>query len=119
MTQMRYKDYVFAHNPARIEVENRAQLAVGVCPGLGVSVQHLGQGQRRVTGGGFFFGKDAMAQFRRLQAVFQQRGAGLLCLPDMPAIRACFASLTMVGEGAGDIIEYAFEFIEDSAGQGA
>lgn len=113
---MRYKDYLFAHNPARIELSGAAQLASCVCPGIGVAVQHLGPGQRRISGRGVFFGDDALAQFRRLQAVFYEKTPGLLCLPDLPAIKAYFSALSLLGEGAGDVIEYAFEFLEDSAG---
>lgn len=109
---MRYKDYLFPHNPASIRISAQAALAMAQCPGHAPAVQHMGRGRRVITGSGSFFGEDALEQYRRLEAVFRQKSSGLLQLPGLHSVMAYFARLECDAKGDGSVIEYSFEFWE-------
>ena len=53
---MQFKDFVFPHEPAKLEVGAVNRLGVGHCPGYGPVIQELGVQQRVITGEGAFFG---------------------------------------------------------------
>ncbi len=76
LTPMRYKQYVWPHNPEVYEVERQRRLVVHPVPFGGCVVQDLGQGCRVLRGRGTFAGPEAYEQFRRLAAVFQEGGPG-------------------------------------------
>ena len=118
MAAMRYKSYVFPHNPARLEVEGKALVAGAHCPGYGPVYQHLGTAQRVITGEGSFFGPGAQGDYAALGQVFFQAGPGMLFLPAMTPVRAFFTRLAYLGQGDGEIIRYAFQFVEDLAPAG-
>ena len=109
---MRYKEFLFPHNPRRIHIEAGARTAVLHCPFVGAAVQHLGMSPRVITGEGQFFGPRALADYQRLEAVFAQPGSGSLSLPGLPPFQAFFTRLALTCEGDGQIIGYSFIFTE-------
>lgn len=115
LTPMRYKQYVWPHNPEVYEVERRRRLAVHPVPFGGCVVQDMGSSCRVLRGRGAFAGPEAYEQFRRLAAVFQEGGPGLLVHPVWQTERAWFASLTVEEEPTPDYVSYRFEFWEDGA----
>ena len=115
LTPMRYKQYVWPHNPEVYEVERQRRMVVHPVPFGGCVVQDLGQGCRVLRGRGTFAGPEAYEQFRRLAAVFQEGGPGLLVHPIWQTERAWFASLTVEEEPTPDYVRYRFAFWEDGA----
>ena len=113
MTTMRYKDYVFPQNPARLEIAVENQLAGAHCPGYGPVYQALGPARRIITGEGDFFGPGAEEDYRALERLFFEEGPGMLFLPTMVPVRAYFTRLSYLGQGDGAIIRYGFQFVED------
>lgn len=113
MTTMRYKNYIFPHNPSRLELELQGQLAGAHCPGYGPVYQDLGVAQRVITGEGAFWGPGAEGDYAALEQVFLQGGAGMLFLPTMAPVRAFFTRLSYLGQGDGAILRYGFRFVED------
>lgn len=115
MNLLHYKNFLFPYNPRRLEITQQRQVTLYHCPAGGEVAQDLGRCCRTVQGEGAFFGAQAQAQLEQLQAVFALDGAGRLILPMLPeSMMAHFTRLEMIGEGSGEIIRYAFTFVEDT-----
>ena len=67
MTNLRFKEYVFRHNPARLKVSRCQKVSRSCCYGVGEHLQLLGNGLTVVEGEGELFGADALEQFYALQ----------------------------------------------------
>ena len=109
---MQFQDFVFPHEPERLEISSANRLGVGHCPGYGPVIQELGVGERVISGEGAFFGPEAEDQYRRLEEVFFRQKPGRLVLPGKRAVTAHFSKLRWLGEGDGQVLRYAFEFLE-------
>ncbi len=118
MTAMRYKDFIFPHNPKRIQVSYRSATATLHCPQLGSVVQHLGPRCRVVSGQGAFFGPAAAAQFAALEQLAAQGNAGYLFIPALTPFKAYLTKLVYLGEGDGSLLSYSFEFVEQTTLKG-
>ena len=114
---MRFKDFVFPHEPTRLEVGVKNRLGVGHCPGYGPVIQELGVQQRVITGEGAFFGADAPEQYRRLEELFFQQTPGRLVLPGRTAVTAHFSRLGWLGQGDGQVLRDNFEVLERPGAQ--
>lgn len=116
LTPMRYKDYTWPHNPKVYSVERQRRLVVHQIPYGRCVIQDLGGMYRVLRGEGVFAGEGAYEQFRKLAAVFQEDGPGLLVHPVWQTERARFASLQVTEEPLPDYVRYRFEFWEDWSG---
>lgn len=116
LTPMRYKDYTWPHNPKVYSVERQRRLVVHQVPYGRCVIQDLGGMYRVLRGEGVFAGEGAYEQFRKLAAVFQEDGPGLLVHPVWQTERARFASLQVTEEPLPDYVRYRFEFWEDWSG---
>ena len=81
LTPMRYKDYIWPHNPATYSITYERQVAVHKVPFGRYYMQDLGLGRRVMRGRGEFAGRDAYEEFKRLATVFYGTGPGLLIHP--------------------------------------
>ena len=113
MTNLRFKEYTFRHNPHSLTVHSRRLTAQVSCFGLGQALQELGPGLTEVEGEGELFGTDAMEQFLELQQLQGQGGSGILSGAGLEPMRAVFDSLEMTGTGGDEAIGYRVHFIED------
>lgn len=119
LSSMRYKEFVWPHNPQSFSVHYERPCAVLWSPVGGWVVQELGSPARVMEGEGVFYGPDAYARFRELEAVFRQGGAGELIHPVWPGASAFFTRLELRQSPMPDYVAYSFAFREDgSAGQG-
>ena len=98
LSSMRYKSYVWPHNPETFTVEYRRQVAAHKIPMGGCVLQEMGVTYRVLQGEGEFAGADAYREFERLAAVFQDEGPGLLVHPVWRTERAYFVSLSVTEE---------------------
>ncbi|MGM9619326.1 MAG: SafA/ExsA family spore coat assembly protein [Oscillospiraceae bacterium] len=114
LSAMRYKNYVWPHNPERYRVSFKRQLAAHKVPFGGTVMQDLGTTYRVMEGEGEFVGAEAYQEFRKLLEVFSEGGAGLLVHPVWRAERAHFAELELTEEPRSDYVRYRFAFWEDS-----
>ena len=110
---MRYKNYVWPHNPETYSVTWQRKIAVHKVPFGRYCMQEMGPSYRVMRGEGTFVGTGAYQEFRRLAAVFDQDGAGLLVHPVWPAAGAYFVSLQLTEEPMPNFVRYTFEFWED------
>lgn len=115
---MRYKNYVWPHNPERYHVSFRRKLAAHKIPFGGTVMQDLGCEYRVMEGEGEFVGKGAYEEFKKLLAVFQEGGAGLLIHPVWEAEHAYFAELELTEEPRSQYVRYRFAFWEDGGETG-
>ncbi len=114
LSNMRYKDYVWPHNPERYRVSFRRKIAAHKVPGGGTVMQDLGCMHRVMEGEGEFVGEGAYEEFKQLQAVFEEDGAGVLVHPVWKTENARFAELELTEEPRSNYVRYRFAFWEDS-----
>lgn len=113
LSPMRYKDYVWPHNPKVYTIDYQRQVAVDKVPFGQYRLQDLGRTRRVMRGEGEFVGKDAYAQFGALANVFYKEGAGPLIHPLWQAANAYFVELALKQEPRPDYVSYRFTFWED------
>lgn len=110
---MKYKNFVWPHNPSSINISVERDLIEAIIPFRGSIIQDLGQEKRIVSGSGQFFGEECMSQFESLLSIFKQGGTGYLLLPGMDSFLALFRSLKLNENSIPNVVNYSFEFWED------
>ena len=115
LSPMRYKSYIWPHNPRVYSIDYERKMAVHKTPFGLFRLQDLGRTNRVMEGTGEFVGEDAYAQFGRLANVFYDGGAGLLVHPLWQAANAYFVSLRLEQEPRPDYVRYSFSFWEDDS----
>ena len=118
LTPMRYKDFVWPHNPAVYSITYERQVAVHKVPFGRYCLQNLGLTRRVMRGQGEFVGQGAYDQFRSLAVVFYQDEPGLLVHPVWMTAKAYFVALRLEQQPRPDYVNYSFEFWEDWTGYG-
>ena len=112
LAPMRYKDYVWPHNPETYTISFRRNVAVAKVPFGRYGMQDLGMSYRVMEGEGVFAGRGAYEEFKRLAAVFYGGGTGLLVHPVWQASQAYFVSLELAQQPLEDYVRYRFAFWE-------
>ena len=113
LNPMRYKDYVWPHNPKVYTIDYERQLVVDKVPFGQYRLQDLGRTRRVMRGEGEFVGENAYAQFGKLANVFYSEGPGQLVHPLWQAANAYFVGLTLKQEPRPDYVSYSFVFWEE------
>ena len=113
MTNLRFKEYTFRHNPRKIVVRHTRETASAHCYGFGNTLQELGPGLTVIEGEGELFGADALEQFLSLRKLMQDSGSGVLSGAGIEPMYAVLESLQMVGKGGDNTISYTFRFLEE------
>ena len=65
MTNLRFKEYVFRHNPARLKVSRCQKVSRSCCYGVGEHLQLLGNGLTVVEGEGVCSAERVLSRCRR------------------------------------------------------
>ena len=113
---MRYKDYVWPHNPRVYSIEYERSMGAWKVPFGRYQLQDLGPGHRVMRGEGEFVGEGAYEEFKRLATVFYSEGPGLLVHPVWQTANAYFVELSLSQEPRADYVKYAFTFWEEFDG---
>jgi len=113
LTPMRYKTYVWPHNPRVYTIDYERVMAENKVPYGLYHLQDLGRTRRIMRGEGEFIGPKAYAQFGALANVFYQPGAGELVHPLWQTAKAHFVELSLKQEPRPDYVSYTFTFWED------
>ena len=116
LTPMRYKTYVWPHNPAVYSITYERQTAVHKVPFGQYCIQDMGPACRVMRGWGEFAGKDAYREFKQLAAIFSEDGPGLLVHPLWQISNAYFTELKLEQEPTPDYVRYSFVFREQPDG---
>lgn len=112
LTAMRYKDYVWPHNPATYSIDFARDVAALKAAGGGCCLQDMGMRYRVMRGEGEFVGEGAYDEFKRLATVFYDGGAGQLIHPVWQTANAHFTALRLMQRPLVDYVQYSFEFRE-------
>lgn len=112
LTPMRYKDYVWPHNPAVYSITFERQVALHKVPFGRYYTQDLGQSCRVMRGEGEFAGPGAYDEFKKLATVFYGGGPGLLIHPVWQVSNAYFTDLRLEQAPLPDYVRYSFTFRE-------
>lgn len=112
LSPMRYKDFVWTHNPRTYVIEYERVMAVNKVPYGRYQLQDLGPTRRILRGEGEFVGEDAYRTFQSLATVFYQEGPGLLVHPVWQCSNAYFVELSLAQEPRADYVRYTFTFWE-------
>lgn len=116
LSSMRFKDYVWPHNPRVYEIGFRRNVAVHQVPFGAYVLQNMGRRNRVLRGEGAFAGAGAYAEFKKLATVFYDATPGVLVHPLWDTATAYFVSLALKQEPAEDYVAYTFEFWECFSG---
>lgn len=119
LTPMRFKTYVWPHNPRVYSIDYERKMAANKLPFGGYVLQDLGQTNRIMAGEGEFVGEGAYEQFGKLASIFYDPGPGTLVHPLWQTANAHFVSLRLEQEPRRDYVRYSFVFWEDLGQQAA
>ena len=119
LTPMRFRDYVWPHNPETYSIAYERRIAVQKIPFGRCAMQDIGLTHRVMRGEGTFSGEGAYEEFKKLASVFYQGGAGVLVHPVWQTTRAFFVSLEMQQRPLPDYVRYRFEFWEEETSDSA
>ena len=113
LTPMRYKNYVWPHNPETYTISFARKVVAQKVPYGRYGMQDLGLSYRMMEGEGEFAGEGAYDEFKKLATVFYEGGAGVLVHPVWMTTKAYFVSLELTQEPLKDYVRYRFAFWEE------
>lgn len=112
LEQMRYKTFIWPHNPRTYSITYERKMAVNKVPFGRYYLQDLGLTRRVMRGEGEFVGEGAYDKFKELACLFYENSPGLLVHPVWQVAKAYFVGLTLEQEPRADYVRYTFEFWE-------
>ena len=112
LSSMRFKDYVWPHNPRTYEISYQRDVALHRVPFGNYVLQGMGRRNRIMRGAGEFVGPGAYAEFKKLATVFYETTPGVLIHPLWDTTSAYFVSLRLNQEPTEEYVSYSFEFWE-------
>lgn len=112
LAAMRYKGFVWPHNPRTYTIEYERVMGEQKVPFGRYFLQDMGPAKRIMRGEGEFVGLEAYQQFKQLASVFYEDGPGLLIHPVWQTSDAYFVELSLRQEPRADYVRYAFAFWE-------
>ncbi len=112
LAPMRYKNYVWPHNPKIYEITYQRSVNVNKVPFGRYMMTNLGRSYRVLKGEGEFVGEGAYDEFKMLATVFYEETPGTLIHPVWQVSNAYFVALSLKQEPYKDYVSYTFEFWE-------
>ncbi len=112
LSPMRFKDFVWPHNPRVYSISYERKLAVHKIPFGRHYLQSLGQTRRVLQGEGEFVGERAYDTFKELASVFYEETPGVLVHPVWMTTTVWFAALELRQQPRRDYVAYSFQFWE-------
>lgn len=109
---MRFKDYVWPHNPRVYEISFHRDVCAHRVPFGAYVLQNMGRRNRVLRGEGAFAGAGAYGEFKKLATVFYDATPGVLVHPLWDTATAYFVSLALKQEPTENYVAYSFEFWE-------
>lgn len=116
LAPMRYKSFIWPHNPRTYTIEYKREMGVHKVPFGRYHLQDLGPTRRVMKGEGEFVGSGAYEQFKALASVFYSDGPGVLIHPVWQAANVYFVELSLCQEPRRDYVRYTFTFWESYDG---
>lgn len=116
LSSMRYKSFVWPHNPRVYTISFQRNMALHKVPFGRYKLESLGMTRRVMKGEGEFVGADAYWRFKQLASVFYEDTPGVLVHPLWDTAMAWFVKLELAQDPREDYVKYQFEFWEDYSG---
>lgn len=114
-SMIRFKGYVFEHNPRTLKITSKKNIASQSVLGEKSDIIETGDNSRVVTGEGSIHGEDCIYKFLKLFKLKEEKGSGILSLPNTKPFYAFFESLEFSADPMPNLISYKFIFIEDNS----
>ncbi len=114
LSPMRFKNYIWPHNPRSYSIDFRRTVVSRKVPGGRSLMQDMGLDYRVLRGEGEFCGEGAYDEFKKLAMVFYEDSPGVLTHPVWQTSMAWFVELSLTQEPTEDYVAYSFEFWECS-----
>lgn len=108
--QMRYAGFVWRHNPYSLSFQNEKNTVLLTPPFFSSDVRIFSDKPCVIKGEGELCGEDCIEQYNRLNALFSQRGEGLLSIEGVGSFYVAFVGLSMLAQPGDNILSYSFEF---------
>ncbi len=112
LSPMRFKSYVWPHNPRIYEISFTRDVAYHKVPFGAYILQNMGRGRRVLKGAGEFAGEGAYDEFKKLATAFYDNTPGLLIHPIWQESYAYFTKLSLKQMPTENYVAYEFEFWE-------
>lgn len=115
LSPMRFKNYVWPHNPKVYEITYERRMVANMVPFGRYMLTNMGRTFRVLRGEGEFVGPGAYDEFKKLATVFYEETPGVLTHPVWMTTSAYFVALSLKQEPFEDYVSYSFEFWEDES----
>ena len=112
LAPMRYKTFVWPHNPRTYTIEYERRMASHDVPYQKPRLEAMGLAHRVMRGEGEFIGSGAYDKFKELACLFYENTPGLLVHPVWMTTTAYFVELALEQEPRADYVRYSFAFWE-------
>lgn len=110
LAPMRFMGYTWHHNPRKIEVVNGKKIVELSALFASDVVECFGEKPLKIRGVGELYGSDCMFQYERLCSLYKKGEQGILCLPSLTPVYACFDTLKLLADDKKDVLTYEFGF---------
>lgn len=113
LMKLKYKDFTFPSNPESIKIKYQNNVSAAALFGSDSSVQNVSRNACAVSASGAFFGGECTAFLAQLEALYKDKSAGFLFLPNGACITAFFSALSYEISADKSAVQYSLEFKED------
>ncbi|MFI3251191.1 MAG: LysM peptidoglycan-binding domain-containing protein [Eubacteriales bacterium] len=113
LTPMRYRDFIWPHNPRIYSIEYEKVIATNKVPYGLYHLQDMGRTRRVMRGEGEFIGPTAHNYFGALANTFYEEGSGTLIHPLWQTSDAFMVELKLEQVPRPDYVKYSFVFWEN------
>lgn len=110
--KMRFNDFVFPANPAKLEILLSSNFSSSPVFGRGSSVQNVSVNPAVIKGSGEFYGSRAESSCCYLQHILRLRTAGILFIPSSGSYNAYLTEFNFSRNADKSGIAYSFVFTE-------
>lgn len=109
---MRFNGYSWHHNPKSLEISSEKKTRQLQLPYSEDAIQCFGEKPVTIKGVGELYGEDCLLQYEKLKEIYKKGECGVLCLPKLTPIYACFESLKLLATAKKDVLTYSFVFTQ-------
>ena len=107
---MRFCGHTWHHNPKKLEIHSSKKVVQLHIPYSYDVIQSFGEKPDKIKGVGELYGDDCLLQYEKLKKIYEKGECGILCLPKLAPMYACFESLSLVATTRKDVLTYSFSF---------
>ena len=115
---MRFASYTWHHNPVALTIKGEKDIVNIKIPYSDDVMKNFGEKLVTISGKAQLYGKDCLKQYEKLKEIYEEKGeCGVLCIPHLRPIYACFDTLKLEADTKADVLDYSFSFTQCKASQ--